>query len=654
MSTIPASQIVDVIPSVLGATGNQLEIIGLLVTQNTRAPIGQVLQFATAGAVSAYFGATAYETEFAEVYFGGFTNAQSVPESMLIAQIPNTAVAAYMRGGNVSNLTIPQLQSLAGSLSVVVDGYTRSGSINLSAATSFSAATTVVANALNGTLGTEATCTGSIGPQLAGFSGFIQGNILTVTAASGAPIVAGGVMGTLNGVQAGTLITGQLTVTGTAPGGIGTYAVSISQATASGSMTESYGLLTVTAMGTGTLSVGQTVTGTGAAPSAGTIITQLGTALGTVGTYIVNNTQTIGSSSLTTTPTPVAITFDSTSGAFVLTSGVTGAASTIAYATGAAATLLGWTAATGAVLSQGAAPETPATFMNSVVAITDNWATFTTAFDPDAGQPGGLNKLAYSTWTTQGAQNQNYMYVPWDADPNPTITVPATGSYGYALTQGNYSGTMLLWQPSDQLLQAFVMGAAASINFNELNGRITFAFKGQTGLTASVTNANVAANLISNSYNFYGAYATAAQEFIFLYPGSVSGPFKWADSYINQIWLNNQFQLALMELLTTVFSIPFNPFGYSLIEAACADVINAGLNFGAFRAGVVLSQAEIAEVNAQSGLTISTVLQQRGWYLQVQDPGVVVREGRGSPICTFWYTDGQAVQKITLNSIDIL
>ena len=654
MGTIPASQIVNVIPSVLGAAGNQLELVGLLVTQNTRAPIGQVLQFATAGAVAAYFGATSYEALWSNIYFGGFTGAQAVPQAMLVAQMPNTAVAAYMRGGVVSGLTIPQLQSISGLLNVTVDGYARSGVINLSAATSFSAAAALIQNTLNTGLATQATVQGSVGPQLAQFSGFIQGNVLTVTSVASGTIVAGGVMGTLGGVQANTLITGQLTVTGSAPGGVGTYAVSIAQATGAVSMTEAYGLLTVTVVNAGTLSVGQTVTGTGAGPSAGTLITQLGTAVGTVGTYYVNNTQTLSAGTLTTQATPVSVTFDSVVGAFVLTSGVTGAASTVSFATGAASTLIAWTTAAGAVLSQGAAPQTPGVFMSSVVAVTDNWSTFTTAFDPDFGQPGGLNKLQFSTWATQGAQNQNFMYVPWDTDINPTITVPATGSYGFQLAQGNFSGTMLLYQPSDMLLQAFVMGAATSINFNELNGRITFAFKGQTGLTATVTNANVAANLISNGYNFYGAYATAAQNFIFLYPGSISGPFKWADSYVNQIWLNNQFQLALMELLTAVNSIPFNPQGYGEIEAACAGVIQAGLNFGAFRSGVVLSPTEVSQVNSMAGLTISTVLQQRGWYLQVQDPGTPTRQARGSPVCNFWYTDGQAVQKITLNSIDIL
>ncbi|WP_367575649.1 DUF3383 family protein, partial [Serratia liquefaciens] len=64
-----------------------------------------------------------------------------------------------------------------------------------------------------------------------------------------------------------------------------------------------------------------------------------------------------------------------------------------------------------------------------------------------------------------------------------------------------------------QRIDAFVCGAAASIDFEATNGRITFAFRGQGGLVAGVTTATVASNLIANGYNFYGAYATANQQF---------------------------------------------------------------------------------------------------------------------------------------------
>jgi hypothetical protein len=56
--------------------------------------------------------------------------------------------------------------------------------------------------------------------------------------------------------------------------------------------------MTVSAVASGTLAVGQHVTGTGV--TAGTRITALGTGVGGVGTYAVSPTQTVGSSTLKT------------------------------------------------------------------------------------------------------------------------------------------------------------------------------------------------------------------------------------------------------------------------------------------------------------------------------------------------------------------
>lgn len=347
---------------------------------------------------------------------------------------------------------------------------------------------------------------------------------------------------------------------------------------------------------------------------------------------------------------PFLVTYDSIAGAFVFTTTATGTGATIDFATtNAIASALFLTKATGAVISQGAAAATPGAFMTGLIQVNNDWATFMTAFDPDVSD--NTNKLLFAEWTSQ--QNDRYSYVCWDTDAAPKVTVPATTSLGYLLTLNEYSGTCLISAP-DASMAAFVCGSAASLDFSEHNGRTTFAFRTQGGLSATVTDQTTGDNLITNGYNFYGAYATANQGFVFFYPGSVSGPFQWMDSYVDQIWLNAQFQLALMELLVNAKSIPYNAAGYSMIEAACLDPINQGLNFGVFRAGVTLSMAQAAEVNNAAGVSIDKTLGQRGWYLQVLDASPQVRQARASPPCTFWYMDGQSVQRISLASIELM
>lgn len=578
--SIPANAIVTVNPSVISPGGLGLNLNGTLLTDNTRVPIGTAQQFSNATDVEDFFGGGSTEATLAATYFQGYDNSTIKPSVIYFTQYPQAAVAAYLRGGKITTLTLAELGALSGSLTVLLDGYTHSAiSVNLAGCTSYSNAAAIINTALFATEPTEATCS----------LGTIAGTVLTV---------------------AGTL--------------------------------------------TGTFAVGQTISGTSV--TAGSVITSLGTGSGGIGTYNLSQSSTVGSGELITAKaTAGAVSFDSVSSAFVVTSGITGVASTAAFATGTIAASIFLTQATGAVLSQGATASVPATFMNAYTQINQNWAVFMTTFDPDGG-PGNTVKEAFATWTTQ--ENNRYNYACWDTDASPTNTVPATTCLGYILQQGNFSGTTLIYRTladgDGNNLAAFYCGTAACINFNQTNGRITFAFKGQAGITPDITNATTAANLISNGYNFYGQYATATAEFNWFYPGSVSGQFLWADGYCNQIAMNTSFQTDLMQLLGGIGAVPYDANGYALIAAAMQGTINQFLNFGAFSPGVALSPLQQAEINNAAGVNILNALFTQGWYLQILPATAQVRAARASPPCTFWYTDAGAVQKINLNSVAVL
>lgn len=510
MSTIPASQIVSVVPNVLSPGGQALVMNGVFLTTSTRVPIGAVQPFPDAASVGAYFGLNSVEYSVAQNYFLGFDNSNIKPANLYFAQYHPAAVAGYLRGGSLSGMTLTQLQAItADTLTVTIAGSPKtSASINLSSATSFSNAAALIQAAF------------------------------------------------------------------TAPG--------------------------------------------------------------------------------------FTVAFDSVSSAFVFTSTATGAIETIAYATsgGSMAASLKLTQATGAVLSQGADLITPSAMMDGVVAVTQNWATFMTVQDPDVS--GNTNKLAFCAWVN--AQGKRYAYVCWDVDVSAATVVPATTSLGYLIGPlgNNYGGVYLIGgdgksgsAAASPNQAAYVCGAAASIDFTETNGRITFAFKSQEGLQATCTDGASAKNLAANGYNFYGAYATANETFVWNYPGKVSGDFLWFDSYINEIWATNSFQLAFMVCLQNNKSIPYNLDGYTLLKAAALDTILQGLNFGAWRAGVTLSNSQIAEVNSAAGIKIDADLSAKGWYLQIKDALPTVRVARGSPPMTFWYMDGQSVQQINLVSVDV-
>jgi hypothetical protein len=82
--------------------------------------------------------------------------------------------------------------------------------------------------------------------------------------------------------------------------------------------------------------------------------------------------------------------------------------------------------------------------------------------------------------------------------------------------------------------------------------------------------------------------------------------------------------------------------------------INDALKFGSIRGGVSLSLSQKVALNQAAGLEISSTIENQGYYLQILDPGSQVRAARGSPIINFWYTDGGAVHKINVSSVDVI
>jgi hypothetical protein len=139
-------------------------------------------------------------------------------------------------------------------------------------------------------------------PSSAIFTGSITGTTLTVTVMQSGTIAVGqAIFG--QGMAQNTVIT----ALGTGTGGVGTYTVSDSQTVASTAINSvaspaivtgsiSGTTLTVSAVTSGTLKIGQTIEGSGVTD--GTIITAFGTGSGGAGTYTVSASQTVSSTTI--------------------------------------------------------------------------------------------------------------------------------------------------------------------------------------------------------------------------------------------------------------------------------------------------------------------------------------------------------------------
>jgi hypothetical protein len=496
LPSIPASQLVSVLPSVLQAGGNPLSLNGLFLTTNISVPVGTVSEFPSAEAVADFFGAASREAELAAIYFAGFDISTTKPSNMLFAQYNTAAVAAYLRSGP-STLTLAELQLLTGTLTISINGAPiTTGTINLSGASSFSNAASLIQTALAAAL-SGTTCT-----------------------------------------------------------------------------------------------------------------------------------------------------FDSTLNSFLIKSPTTGAASAIGFATANSfANGLKLTSVLGAVTSQGADASVQSTFMNAILGATQNWASFMTVFEPDTD-----DKMLFSAWVN--GQNDRFVYVAWDSSLAPAAGADPT-CFGALVTAAEYDGTCPVFDTTGDIA-AFVCGSIASIDFAATNGRIDFAYKRQAGLEPNVTDALTYSNYLLNGYNVYARFATSNDRFTDFQPGSVPGQWRWLDSYVNNIWLNAALQLAYMNFLESVNSVPYNQSGYNQLRVVASDPIEAALNAGVIQKGVALSNSQRAAINTAVGSpNAAQVVVTLGWFLDIKDASSLVRAARGSPPMVLYYADGGSIQKIELSSIEV-
>ncbi|KMJ45446.1 hypothetical protein AB204_08985 [Xenorhabdus khoisanae] len=331
--------------------------------------------------------------------------------------------------------------------------------------------------------------------------------------------------------------------------------------------------------------------------------------------------------------------YDANSRTFAIEGAKKGAGGTISFGSGDLAEYMGLTENAGAQKNEGINADTIDELMPRITKSVTNFVSIMAIGDFSSDE-----KIAISKWVT--LQNDRYVHVLYSHGE-----LVALETISSAILESDIGGTCLMY--GDHTHGAFACTYAASLNFNELNGRATFAFRRQEGLKPTVTEKSLADELLRLRFNFYGAYGTANDRFIFVNQGSVSGKFKWLDSYVNQVFLNSQLQLALMTMLTSFKSIPYNETGKAIHRAALKDPIDQMLRFGGIQRGVVLSEQQKKQINVEAGFDAAAQIQTEGWCVMINDTPAQTRGLRKSMPLKFWYADGGSVQKVELPSINV-
>jgi hypothetical protein len=417
------------LPECADAQSNPYALDRLFLAQSQKQPLYEVLSFGDGTQVENYYGVGTEEARLATEFFDG---CNSCGANMLFTRLPILSARAHLVGGNVSNLTLTQLQAINGTLSITSQGDLYSASINLSHVTSFKDAASVIQHALNRNLPVAAVTTGSsVEPRSVAFTGSVDGLLLTVSAAPSGGIKVGSMI-TGRGVPAGAQITSQ--VRGT-PGGAGVYGLYVPEGHISTeTLTASYGVLRVGSTSSGKVEIGQQVTGPGILSN-----TAIEAHLGG-NTWLVNFAQTVASRKMTMTGAPLSVEYTSVTGktedrgffSVQQNGDYLYNSSSLTYMAGTAANSLGLTQAFGAYLmSQGEiVPPTVASISawmdNLVKHETDQFFSFQTTWDPaDSIPPGEAAALEAWVKSTDG----QFTYLKgYSANTPPIVGSPIVGS----------------------------------------------------------------------------------------------------------------------------------------------------------------------------------------------------------------------------------
>jgi hypothetical protein len=338
--------------------------------------------------------------------------------------------------------------------------------------------------------------------------------------------------------------------------------------------------------------------------------------------------------------------YDATRKMFMFNTMQTGSTHTIGFCgTGLLAGAMKLQLIDGGALSQGADAQSPADNMDAFVAITRNWVAFYTMFDTGGSYPDYPIEIGLAEWTTNNAPN--YVYIVYSSEVNLTIT-GNTSNINAVLTAGEYVN----WHGTygDISIATLVATIGACIDYDVTNGTIAWSAKHQAGVQPSVTSSDVATALKIINWNFYGQYSSKSQEFIFYEQGTIVGKYLFIDNVYNQLWLANELQNSIGNLLSNVGKLPNDQVGYATVKSALTVVMNSAVNNGVAEPDQVFDNTQKAELKIICGYDCSSALSQTGYVIVITPATPAQKSARQPPNTKIVYTNGGAILTLPIET----
>jgi hypothetical protein len=352
---------------------------------------------------------------------------------------------------------------------------------------------------------------------------------------------------------------------------------------------------------------------------------------------------------------------------------ITPADTTISYATGNLAALLGLSQATAPKLSQGTSGGNAAFNLDAIINTNSNWfsLSYVTRLTGDAQSDEYAVTVDLTSWIAAQSSGNPYIGLWWEGGTAP-YTLNSTNNLTYYLVDAGY-GTTLNGQTTLNvpvqvdynglnsfnsvtdneigIYAAFVGGMGASINYNNVNAKINFAGKQQTGLAVNVTNTVQYEQLLLNAYNVYAQFSSRSASFNMSENGVIGGSYLWIDNIYDAAWLFSTEQNQLAQLLQNVARIPYNAQGISTVGAVLTNVVAAAKNAGVIEAGNTFDATQIQAVTEIVGQDVSSLLTSNGYYLYFPPITANQRVNRTPLNVTLIYSNGGAINQINVGNV---
>ena len=341
----------------------------------------------------------------------------------------------------------------------------------------------------------------------------------------------------------------------------------------------------------------------------------------------------------------IVMTFNSNKNNYVLTINDTAETWEFDYcATTDLSLALSMTKATGAYLSNSIATQTPAQNMDAIVSFDKNWVSFAKLITlTDADQ------LALCNWAAE--RGTNYTYVLFTTDTT-VLDINNNDNIIGQVNELNIKNIIKVFGGIE--LAAFTMGVGACINYTQVNGVLTWAFKSQTGLAYTCNSDQEYDVLTAKGVNFYGNFSSKSDTYLFYQAGKISGDYVFIDNFYNQVWLSDALQNKAAVLFKNTRKIGNGDVGYQQIRSTIGLVMSYALINGVCQTNVEVSEEEAKALENILGFDISGDIYNNGFYLQIGNPTTENKVNRVAPDSNLFYTNNGAIQKLPINTYFII